>query len=145
MMMLSTIPLTPSTVNMQACRSCQQTASKHCMQTEKPTREEIAQDPRLERVIGAILSGAGVASGPRPRPLPCLFLPPTPSCCLLMTMTCRVMPDSKHCECCAVLCCAVLCSAVPCHAASMPRTCYCCLVQKTTRRAIWQCLHDCLQ
>ena len=29
------------------------------MQAQQPTSAEVAQDPRLERVIGAILSGAG--------------------------------------------------------------------------------------
>lgn len=29
------------------------------MQAQQPTEEQVAHDPRLERVIGAILSGAG--------------------------------------------------------------------------------------
>ena len=32
------------------------------MQDTSPTEAEVAQDPRLERVIGAILSGAGKAA-----------------------------------------------------------------------------------
>ena len=32
------------------------------MQAQKPTAEHVQQDPRLERVIGAILSGAGVTN-----------------------------------------------------------------------------------
>ena len=40
------------------------------LQAEAPSAAEVAHDPRLERVIGAILSGAGDPPPPPPLPLP---------------------------------------------------------------------------
>lgn len=45
------------------------------MQAAEPTEEQIAKDSRLERVIGAILSGAGVVPNPPfPSPAPPAFV-----------------------------------------------------------------------
>jgi len=40
------------------------------LQAEPPSAAEVAHDPRLERVIGAILSGAGEPSSPPPPTAP---------------------------------------------------------------------------
>ena len=93
------------------------------MQAQKPTAEQIAQDERLEKVIGAILSGAGapLLLCPLLRLCPDVTLFALCVSCLSLSAFAAHINSIAHGLCLlvkppGVLRCAVLCYAVPCHA-----------------------------